>query len=320
MDFYFEFEQKYRGSRELIKRRLSAYLPFVQKCRSLYADCKALDLGCGRGEWLELMQENGIDAAGVDLDDAMVSYCNGKGFSCQKKDALAALKEAADESLCIVSGFHIAEHVPFGILMQLVHEAKRVLKPAGLLILETPNPENPAVGSCNFYNDPSHIRPLTPALLSFLPEYEGFHRTKILRLQEDKRLHEPENVSLFHVLTGTSPDYSIVAQKEAAPELTAGFDSLFQADYGITLEELSQSYDTKLHQLIERQAQGIERLSSALREQSSRIAGLSDLISAQNRELNELRGIIMNTRHRTLFGAVEWLLKKIKRSMRLRLE
>ena len=52
MDFYFEFEQKYRGSREQIKSRLSAYLPFVQKCRSLYADCKALDLGCGRGERL----------------------------------------------------------------------------------------------------------------------------------------------------------------------------------------------------------------------------------------------------------------------------
>ena len=300
MDFYFEFEQKYRGSREQIKSRLSAYLPFVQKCRSLYADCKALDLGCGRGEWLELMQENGIDATGVDLNDAMVAYCTEKNFSCQKKDTLAALKEAADESLCIVSGFHIAEHVPFDILMQLVHEAKRVLKPAGLLILETPNPENPAVGSCNFYNDPSHIRPLTPVLLSFLPEHVGFHRTKILRLQEDKRLHEPENLSLFHVLTGSSPDYSIVAQKQAAQELTVEFDSLFQADYGITLEELCQSYDSQLHQLI-------DRLNSTICEQSSRIA-------AQERELNELRGLIMNTRHRTLFGAVEWLLKKIKRT------
>lgn len=286
MDFYFEFEQKYRGSREQIKSRLSAYLPFVQKCRSLYADCKALDLGCGRGEWLELMQENGIDAAGVDLNDAMVAYCTEKNFSCQKKDALSALKEAADESLSIVSGFHIAEHVPFDILMQLVHEAKRVLKPAGLLILETPNPENPAVGSCSFYNDPSHIRPLTPVLLSFLPEHVGFHRTKILRLQEDKRLHEPENLSLFHVLTGSSPDYSIVAQKQAAQNLTVEFDSLFQANYGITLEELCQSYD----------------------------ATLSSRIAAQERELNELRGLIMNTRHRTLFGAVEWLLKKIKRT------
>ncbi len=302
MDFYFEFEQKYRGARELIKSRLSVYLPFVQKCRDMYEDCKALDLGCGRGEWLELMQESGVDAKGVDLDGDMLAYCKEKNFSCQKKDALAALKEAADESLCIVSGFHIAEHVPFDILMQIVREARRVLKPAGLLILETPNPENPAVGSCNFYNDPSHIRPLTPALLSFLPEYEGFYRTKILRLQEDKRLHEPENVSLFHVLTGSSPDYSIVAQKESSPELTSGFDSLFQADYGITLEKLSQSYDKKLHQLIERQAQEIERLASTICE------------------LGELRGLIMNTRHRTLFGAVEWLLKKIKRSMRLRLE
>ena len=58
----FSFEQKYCGSRELIKSRLSVYLPFVQKCRDMYEDCKAIDLGCGRGEWLELMQENSIDA------------------------------------------------------------------------------------------------------------------------------------------------------------------------------------------------------------------------------------------------------------------
>lgn len=313
MDFYFEFEQKHRGARELIKQRLSAYLPFVQKCRELYDDCKALDLGCGRGEWLELMQEGGIDAEGVDLDGDMLAYCKEKNFSCQKKDALAALKEAADESLCIVSGFHIAEHVPFDILMQIVREAKRVLKPAGLLILETPNPENLMVGSCHFYTDPSHIRPLTPALLSFLPEYEGFHRTKILRLQEDKALHDSRNVNLVHVLTCASPDYSIVAQKEASPELTTSFDRLFQADYGLSLDELCQSYDKKLHQLIERQAQEIERLASTICDQSS-------LISAQDRELGELRGLIMNTRHRTLFGAVEWLLKKIKRRTRLRLE
>lgn len=316
MDFYFEFEQKYRGPRELIKNRQSVYLPFVQKCQELYGDCEALDIGCGRGEWLELMQENGIDATGVDLDDDMLSYCTGKGFRCQKQDALKALQEAADESLCIVSGFHIAEHLPFEILRQIVHESKRVLKPAGLLILETPNPENPTVGSCHFYNDPTHIRPIPPVLLSFIPENEGFMRTKILRLQEDKNLHDAGKVSLFHVLAGASPDYSIVAQKEAAEELTVLFDSLYQARYGLTLEELCVSYESKLLGIIDRQAQHIsaqEQHLSDLREQiSAQKNHLSALNQQLSEELGELRGLIMNTRHRTLFGVFEWLLRKAK--------
>lgn len=311
MDFYFDFEQKYRGSREQIKSRLSAYLPFVQKCRELYDDCKALDLGCGRGEWLELMQEGGVDAEGVDLDGDMLAYCKEKNFSCQKKDALAALKEAADESLCIVSGFHIAEHVPFDILMQIVREAKRVLKPAGLLILETPNPENPIVGSCHFYNDPTHIRPLPPVLLSFVPEYEGFLRTKILRLQEDKGLHDAGRVSLFHVISGASPDYSIVAQKEAAPELTGLFDNLYQASYGITLEELCVSYESRLLGIIDGQTRQIATLEQRLASQREQFSARSQRLAD---ELGELRGLIMNTRHRTLFGVVEWLLKKMKRT------
>ena len=74
-DFYFAFEAKYRGSRELIKNRQKVYLPFIDQLKSLYADCSAFDIGCGRGEWLELLAENNVLARGVDLDDDMVSAC-----------------------------------------------------------------------------------------------------------------------------------------------------------------------------------------------------------------------------------------------------
>ena len=74
-DFYRAFEDRYRGSRDLIKSRLRVYLPFVEPLKALYSDCIAVDLGCGRGEWLELLKEKGIGAHGVDLDDGMLSAC-----------------------------------------------------------------------------------------------------------------------------------------------------------------------------------------------------------------------------------------------------
>lgn len=71
----------------------------------------------------------------------------------QKMDCLQFLQSQADQSLIALTGFHIAEHLPFEVLQQLVMHTLRVLKPGGLLILETPNPENVSVGTCSFYMD-----------------------------------------------------------------------------------------------------------------------------------------------------------------------
>ena len=88
------------------------------------------------------------------------------------------------DSLTVVSAFHVVEHIPFETLRQLVDEAYRVLKPGGLLILETPNSENLVVGTSSFYLDPTHQRPLPAQLLTFVVEYAGFERVKTLYLQE----------------------------------------------------------------------------------------------------------------------------------------
>jgi SAM-dependent methyltransferase len=204
-DFYRAFEDVYRGTREEIKERLRVYLPFALHCQELYDECKILDLGCGRGEWLELMSENGFKAFGVDLDDGMLDACREKALHAEKKDALATLEQMPDESLVIVSGFHIAEHLSFTILQGVVEQSLRVLKPGGLLILETPNPENILVGAMSFYLDPTHLRPLPPQLLSFLPVFYGFERTKILRLQDSPKLRGSEKITILDVLS--SPAY-----------------------------------------------------------------------------------------------------------------
>jgi SAM-dependent methyltransferase len=245
-DFYRAFEDRYRGSRELIKSRLEIYLPFTEKIKDFDTKPNAIDLGCGRGEWLELLSENGYLMQGVDLDAGMLESCRSKGLQATQKDAMEALKELSDSSCSIVSGFHIAEHLPFDTLQLLIQEALRVLKPGGLLILETPNAENIQVATASFYLDPTHIRPIPSQLLSFLTEHYGFWRTKVLRLQESKELHDAMSATLMQVIIGVSPDYAVIAQKQAHNEIVSNFDELFNKEYGLSLETLVNRFENRL--------------------------------------------------------------------------
>ncbi len=273
--FYRAFEDRYRGSRELITERLKAYLPFLSPLKALYQDYPVLDLGCGRGEWLELLTAEGYAPTGVDLDEGMLEACRALNLPARKADALSALKGLADNSLIAVTGFHIAEHIPFPVLQKLVAEALRVLRPAGLLILETPNAESLVVGTNSFYLDPTHERPLPNLLMSFLAEHAGFAKSKIMRLQERPELREEStSLGLWEVLAGTSPDYAVVGQKQAAPEQLEDFAPVFDAAYGVSLDQLAVRYD----QALERRLKGIEGGLAAVREEFVTRDGLQDLM------------------------------------------
>lgn len=244
--FYRAFEDQHRGPRDLIISRLAVYLPFVEPLRDFYQPASAVDLGCGRGEWLELLLKNEFKPLGVDLDAGMLSSCAERGLPTAHGDAITHLRALDDESQCVVSGFHVAEHLDFDALNKLVRDSFRVLKPGGILILETPNPENVIVGTSSFYLDPTHQRPIPPLLLSFLAEYHGFTRVNIVRLQEQAELHDRTDVRIIEVLGGVSPDYAVVAQKATSPEIMARFDSAFAAHHGIELHELADRYDAAL--------------------------------------------------------------------------
>ena len=273
-DFYRAFEDKHRGSRELIKTRLRVYLPFLTALQEVDRGCKVLDLGCGRGEWLELLKEIKMDGHGVDLDDGMLQACRDLGLSVETGEAIAYLKSVPSESLSVVSAFHVVEHIPFSELQILVQEALRVLKPAGLLILETPNPENIRVGTSNFYLDPTHIHPIPPPLLAFLPDYYGFYRTKVVRLQEAAELREDPAPTLLNVLGGVSPDYSVVAQKNGSEKDMAVFQGAFDVKYGITLDELATRYDTQQKNLLGRAVSEKENLQAELNGVRAELGGV----------------------------------------------
>ena len=284
-NFYRAFEEKYRGSRDLIRSRLRQYLRFIDPLKQLEAHARAVDLGCGRGEWLELLQEAGFDAHGVDLDEGMLRACREIGLQVTKGDAVDYLRDLPDESQVIVSGFHIAEHLPFADLRGLVQAALRVLKPAGLLILETPNPENIRVGTNRFYLDPTHQHPLPPELLSFLPQYYGFARVKVMRLQESPELIQADTVTLRDVVDGVSPDYAVIAQKGADEAHMRATGHAFEAEYGLTLEGLMERFD--------RQAARLSRaVDAAQAEAASQSAIFARATSAWERASTTLAGEI----------------------------
>ncbi|QTP58886.1 methyltransferase domain-containing protein [Billgrantia antri] len=248
--FYKALEDEFRGERDEIKSRLEVYLPFINILKKIHPDAKALDLGCGRGEWLELLRDNGFSVQGVDLDEDMLAACRERGFQVEIADAIDFLSGMNNESASVISAFHVVEHISFDKLQTLVEESLRVLQPGGLLILETPNSENIMVGISSFYLDPTHHRPIPSQLLSFLPDYYGFYRSKILRLQESFELSKNHSPTLSQVLVGSSPDYSVIAQKKSDAEAIAMFDSLFNIEYGISSYTLAAHYDEYIHNKI----------------------------------------------------------------------
>ena len=249
-NFYRAFEDKFRGSREEIIDRLKIYLPFVTPLIDIYEDASAIDLGCGRGEWLEILSEIGVKARGVDLNQSMLDACTERGLDVELADALTSLRNLPSESQIVVSGFHIVEHVSFADWTEWINEAFRVLKPAGLIVLETPNPENLFVATRSFYLDPTHLNPIPPELLSFAVEFAGFSRVKILRLQEDKELANSSKISLTNVIKSASPDYSVIGQKPATMDLTEKFSSAFDIEYGLSLEMLLNKWDYQFEKLV----------------------------------------------------------------------
>jgi len=181
---YVAFEDKFRGTRSDIKERLSVYFPYLEKLPFEKEKTKILDLGCGRGEWLELLNEQSYKAEGIDLNRIMVAKSKELGLAVKEADVICYLESLEADSVSMITGFHIIEHLPFEILMKMFKESYRVLQSGGIVIFETPNPENLLVGACSFYTDPTHRNPLVPETSAFLLESSGFDKYEIKRLNK----------------------------------------------------------------------------------------------------------------------------------------
>jgi SAM-dependent methyltransferase len=216
--FYLSFENRFRGERSEIKSRQEIYLPYLAKLPWRTTDVSVLDLGCGRGEWLELLQQAGYPKIrGVDVNAAMVSACRELGLQVVLGDGIDYLSRVKAGSLALVTAFQVIEHLRFDRLMRLLTEAHRALKHGGLFIVETPNPDNLIVGAKNFYTDPTHRNPLPSVLTSFLAEYAGFGEIEILNqhpFSHDTLLREPpEMAARFNEMFYSEQDYAVIGTK-----------------------------------------------------------------------------------------------------------
>jgi SAM-dependent methyltransferase len=184
---YASFESRFRGAEDDVKKqqRLSASL-FRPKS-------KVLDLGCGRGEFLELLRANGVQGYGVDLNDRMIERCLEKGLDCRKADILEALAEWPDGSLDGVFSSQVIEHLSPGYMKRMVELAFSKLTPGGIIVLETVNPVS-VFAFVQIYNlDATHERPVHPEALRFLLESSGFADVEV-RYSGDLSAEKLENL------------------------------------------------------------------------------------------------------------------------------
>jgi SAM-dependent methyltransferase len=216
---YLAFENEFRGTREEIYKRLMEYVPLIKNSGAGVEGRDVLDIGCGRGEWLKIMEDEGLQAKGVDLSHVLVQECLQRGFNVEKNDALTYLRSLPDNCLGSITAFHLIEHLDFETRIALFDESIRVLKPGGIAVFETPNPRNLLVGSCNFWADPTHLRPLYPETHQFLLEYRGFCNVELLFLHphdEEHRLpaqEAPQLAARLNEVFSCARDYTIVGYK-----------------------------------------------------------------------------------------------------------
>ncbi len=195
--FYRALEERFRGSRAEIIERMQVYRQvaaslLTQTPHGDPGSFHTLDLGCGRGELLEVLSGMGIPARGVDLNRHQVREATSMGLNARVGDLFRALALTPAESLDLITSVHVVEHLPHASILDLLAEAMRVLRPGGAIALETPDPGQLQVGAETFHIDPTHIRPLPRVLLVMLMEYSGFVEVVARRFRPDPLIENPD--------------------------------------------------------------------------------------------------------------------------------
>ncbi|MES1262226.1 MAG: class I SAM-dependent methyltransferase, partial [Acidobacteriota bacterium] len=173
---YGRFAECFRGPEAYVRRNQEFYKPFFAGRTSV------LDIGCGRGEFLETMRDIGVAARGIDLGEEAVAQCRHKGFDAQVADLFEYLAARPDEEFDGIMSSQVVEHLAPERLPEMVRLCAAKLRRGGVLAIETPNPECLAIFATHFYLDPTHTRPVPHQLLAFYMEEAGFGLLEVHKL------------------------------------------------------------------------------------------------------------------------------------------
>ncbi|TET66581.1 MAG: class I SAM-dependent methyltransferase [Candidatus Aminicenantes bacterium] len=218
---YAGFENRYRGSEQEIKKQQASYVSYFKK------GGKVLDLGCGRGEFIEILEENGIEAEGIDINGQMIEICRDKGLNCQKADILKKLAEYEDGTLGGIFSSQVIEHLSPSYLRRMIELAYFKLSPASHIVLETINSASVFSLVQIYFLDLSHQKPVHPQTLKFLLESTGFEKVEIkysFPLEKEKLQDLPgsdeftsilnQNIDNLNKLLYAPPNYAAIGLKK----------------------------------------------------------------------------------------------------------
>jgi O-antigen chain-terminating methyltransferase len=173
---YGRFAERFRGTEEYVKTGQAMYLPHFAGLQNV------LDIGCGRGEFLEMMRNAGVGAKGIDLSEESVATCRHKGLDAEVADLFVYLQNLPEASLDGVFCSQVVEHLPPEKLPAMIRLATSRLRRGGAIAIETPNPECLAIFATHFYLDPTHQRPVPHPLLVFYLEEYGVGNLEVRKL------------------------------------------------------------------------------------------------------------------------------------------
>ena len=173
---YGRFAERFRGTEEYVKAGQQIYLPVFKGLQNV------LDIGCGRGEFLEMMRAAGVAAKGIDLSEESIAMCRHKGLEAEVADLFPYLENLPEASLDGVFCSQVVEHLPPEKLPQMIRLAASRLRRGGAIAIETPNPECLAIFATHFYLDPTHQRPVPHPLLVFYLEEYGVGNLEVRKL------------------------------------------------------------------------------------------------------------------------------------------
>jgi SAM-dependent methyltransferase len=200
---YFAFEARLRGSTADVRERQR---PYVNEFRGA---APVLDVGCGRGEFLGLLRDAGIEARGIDAEADMVAYAAGEGLAVEQADALAYLESVPEGSLGGVFAAQVVEHLPPAHLLRMLELVARALRPGGLLVAETINPLSP-LALRSYFADLTHAQPLVPETLALLAGRAGFREVETRFLNAPR--HADDVDERIREILFAPLDYAIVAR------------------------------------------------------------------------------------------------------------
>jgi O-antigen chain-terminating methyltransferase len=218
MSPYFDFFNRFRSPPDVVKQHQSIFLKYFKGCKSV------LDIGCGRGEFLELLGENGIGCEGVDFNSDMIDYCRKKGLTVRQADAISYLEDLSDDSLDGIFTDDTVEHLDVAYLLHMLKLCSRKLIERRYMVAKTVNPLSWTAYASIYMLDTTHKNPLHPETMRFFMVSCGFREVKIefvSQLPDDARL---KNI----VITG---DMSAV-EKRMAETYNHNIEHLNKAIYG----------------------------------------------------------------------------------------